>query len=156
MTFHPLLRLSPGVQSYDWGKKGSDSLAAQLAAVCVEQFQVDEDKPYAELWMGTHDTLPTFIADAQDEKLAETLAADPAAYLSEKVLQKYPNAKGGHLPFLLKVLSIGKALSIQAHPDKQLAERLHRERGDVYKENIQETGLEEHLAVLADTASTDN
>jgi mannose-6-phosphate isomerase len=31
------------------------------------------------------------------------------------------------------VLSIGTALSIQAHPDKKLAERLHKERGDVYK-----------------------
>jgi len=32
---------------------------------------------------------------------------------------------GGQLPFLFKVLSAGKALSIQAHPDKTGAERLH-------------------------------
>merc|ERR1719330_954776 len=38
------------------------------------------------------------------------------------------------LPFLLKVLSINKALSIQSHPDRALAERLHRERPDVYKD----------------------
>merc|ERR1719222_427226 len=38
------------------------------------------------------------------------------------------------LPFLLKVLSIQKALSIQAHPDRALAARLHRERPDVYKD----------------------
>jgi hypothetical protein len=35
------------------------------------------------------------------------------------------------------VLSIGKALSIQAHPDKTLAERLHRERPEVYKGQLQ-------------------
>merc|ERR1712093_570514 len=29
------------------------------------------------------------------------------------------------LPFLFKVLSINKALSIQAHPNKKLAEKLH-------------------------------
>ncbi|CAE6472154.1 unnamed protein product, partial [Rhizoctonia solani] len=32
-----------------------------------------------------------------------------------------------------KVLAIEKALSIQAHPNKKLAEKLHRERPDVYK-----------------------
>ncbi len=32
---------------------------------------------------------------------------------------------GGELPFLFKVLSVNKALSIQAHPDKALAEALH-------------------------------
>jgi mannose-6-phosphate isomerase class I len=43
----------------------------------------------------------------------------------------------GHceLPFLLKVLSIAKALSIQAHPDKKLAEQLHAERPEVYKDS---------------------
>ena len=32
---------------------------------------------------------------------------------------------GEKLPFLFKVLSIRKALSIQAHPNKKLAEKLH-------------------------------
>ena len=40
---------------------------------------------------------------------------------------------GGDLPFLLKVLSVGKALSIQAHPDLALAARLFREQPGVYK-----------------------
>ena len=31
----------------------------------------------------------------------------------------------GKLPFLFKVLSVNKALSIQAHPHKELAEKLH-------------------------------
>ncbi|KAJ9101248.1 hypothetical protein QFC21_003467 [Naganishia friedmannii] len=138
MTFHPLLQLSPGIQSYDWGKIGSDSLAAQLGTTSVKGFKVDEEKPYAELWMGTHDNLPTYIASSENEeqgdKLASTLAADPERYVSKKVVEKFPDAKGGHLPFLLKVLSIGKALSIQAHPDKELAKKLNSERGDVYKD----------------------
>lgn len=89
-----------------------------------------------QLWMGTHDTLPTYLSSEsaeQGDKLASTLAADPERYVSKKVIEKFPDAKGGHLPFLLKVLSIGKALSIQAHPDKELAKRLNSERGDVYK-----------------------
>jgi mannose-6-phosphate isomerase len=32
-----------------------------------------------------------------------------------------------------QVLAIRKALSIQAHPDKKLAQKLHAERPDVYK-----------------------
>jgi mannose-6-phosphate isomerase len=38
------------------------------------------------------------------------------------------------LPFLLKVLSIRKALSIQAHPDKELARKLHNEFPKIYKD----------------------
>ncbi|KAL9624182.1 MAG: hypothetical protein Q9204_007895 [Flavoplaca sp. TL-2023a] len=41
--------------------------------------------------------------------------------MSLKISEKY----GEKLPFLFKVLSIRKALSIQAHPNKKLAEQLH-------------------------------
>jgi mannose-6-phosphate isomerase len=78
-------------------------------------------------------TLPSYCVGSDDEELADRLRADPERYLSKAILDKYPNAGEGHLPFLFKVLSIGKALSIQAHPDKKLAEKLHAERGDVYK-----------------------
>ena len=43
------------------------------------------------------------------------------ALLSTRITARYGNG----LPFLFKVLSINKALSIQAHPNKSLAERLH-------------------------------
>jgi len=39
------------------------------------------------------------------------------------------------LPFLLKVLSINKALSLQVHPNKKEAERLHAEFPDIYKDS---------------------
>lgn len=45
----PVFKIAPGIQSYDWGKKGSSSLAAQLAEESVPDFQVDENKPYAEV-----------------------------------------------------------------------------------------------------------
>lgn len=47
--FQPIFAITPGVQSYEWGKQGSDSLTAQLAQVCVEGFEVDDDKTYAEV-----------------------------------------------------------------------------------------------------------
>lgn len=38
------------------------------------------------------------------------------------------------LSFCFKVLSVDKALSIQAHPDKELARTLHKLHPDVYKD----------------------
>jgi hypothetical protein len=52
--FQPIFAITPGVQSYEWGKRGSDSLTAQLVRVCVDGFEVDEDKTYAEGMGGYH------------------------------------------------------------------------------------------------------
>lgn len=49
------------------------------------------------------------------------MVQDNQALISQEVSERY----GGKLPFLFKVLSIRKALSIQAHPNKKLAEKLH-------------------------------
>lgn len=43
-------------------------------------------------------------------------------------------ALGTSLTFLFKVLSVRTALSIQAHPNKALAEKLHVEFPDKYKD----------------------
>ena len=50
--------------------------------------------------------------------------------LGRKIYNEYQ----GDLPFLFKVLSIGGALSIQAHPDKVLAERLYKDFPKIYKD----------------------
>ena len=55
--------------------------------------------------------------------------------IGDHVSSKFADAGAteGNLPFLLKVLAIAKALSIQTHPDKQMAERLHAEQPKIYK-----------------------
>ncbi|KAL7420947.1 Mannose-6-phosphate isomerase [Cryptotrichosporon argae] len=126
----PVFKVAPGIQSYDWGKRGSASLAAQLAAESVPDFEVDEDKTYAELWMGTHPTLPSRVLGGL---LADHLARHPA-FIGDAVAAKFPDARHGHLPFLFKVLSIGTALSIQAHPDKPLARQLYDDHPHIYKD----------------------
>ncbi|KAM0326123.1 hypothetical protein ACHAQA_006716 [Verticillium albo-atrum] len=116
----PLIRLQCGVNSYEWGKTGSDSAAARFAATTpADGFQVKSDQPYAELWMGTHPSNPS--KDVKSGRSLVDLCADNAQLLSTSVSSKY----GNKLPFLFKVLSINKALSIQAHPNKKLAEQLH-------------------------------
>ncbi|KAL4986386.1 mannose-6-phosphate isomerase [Aspergillus falconensis] len=116
----PLLRLQCGVNSYDWGKFGSESAAAKYAATTASpDFSIEADKPYAELWMGTHPSLPS--KDVETQRTLLDMVQDNLALMSPEVSERY----GGKLPFLFKVLSIRKALSIQAHPNKKLAEALH-------------------------------
>ncbi|KPI34730.1 Mannose-6-phosphate isomerase [Cyphellophora attinorum] len=116
----PLLRLQCGCNSYDWGKVGEDSAAAKYAsATPSEGFSIQEDKPYAELWMGTHPSLPS--KDLTTGRSLLDLVGDNQSLMGSDITSKY-NSK---LPFLFKVLSINKALSIQAHPNKKLAEKLH-------------------------------
>jgi len=46
----PLIRLSCGVNSYEWGKKGNDSAAARFAAATPsDTLTIQADKPYAEV-----------------------------------------------------------------------------------------------------------
>ncbi|MCJ1398098.1 Mannose-6-phosphate isomerase [Xylographa trunciseda] len=117
----PLIRLQCGVNSYDWGKVGKASAAAKFAAATPSgDFSIQEDKPYAELWMGTHPSLPS--KDLETQRTLLDLVQDNQALMSTEISERY----GGKLPFLFKVLSIRKALSIQAHPNKKLAEELHR------------------------------
>ncbi|KAF2199470.1 mannose-6-phosphate isomeras-like protein [Delitschia confertaspora ATCC 74209] len=116
----PLIRLQCGVNSYDWGKIGKDSAAAKYAAATPSNdFSIQEEKPYAELWMGTHPSLPS--KDLQTQRTLLDLVQDNQALLGKDIAVRFENK----LPFLFKVLSINKALSIQAHPNKKLAEQLH-------------------------------
>ncbi|GAA5855858.1 hypothetical protein JCM9279_003342 [Rhodotorula babjevae] len=117
-----------GAQSYDWGKLGKDGSKVSHFAQGLPNFSYDADKPYAELWMGTHPSCPSTLLSS-GEDLKQYLKAHPEL-LGDKVVRKF----GDDLPFLFKVLAIRKALSIQAHPDKKLAQRLHDEKPDVYKD----------------------
>ncbi|KAH8808002.1 mannose-6-phosphate isomerase [Xylogone sp. PMI_703] len=126
----PLIRLQCGVNSYDWGKVGTDSAAAKFAAATpAEDFSIQTDKPYAELWMGTHPSNPS--KDVATRRTLLDLVETNEALLSKDVAEKF----GHKLPFLFKVLSIGKALSIQAHPNKKLAEQLHKRDSKNYPDD---------------------
>ncbi|KAI1823384.1 mannose-6-phosphate isomerase [Xylaria intraflava] len=116
----PLFRLQCGVNSYDWGKIGSESAAAKFAAATPsDNLTIESEKPYAELWMGTHPSNPS--KDLESARTLLDLVESNAMLLGPSVKARY----GAKLPFLFKVLSINKALSIQAHPNKKLAELLH-------------------------------
>lgn len=82
--------------------------------------------------MGTHPSSPARLLSG------ETLASHLASHkelIGDSIITKFADAGAteGNLPFLLKVLAIAKALSIQTHPDKKMAEQLHKEKPNVYK-----------------------
>ncbi|TPX32967.1 mannose-6-phosphate isomerase [Synchytrium microbalum] len=120
----PIARLQYEVQSYDWGKVGGESKVATLAT-SSDSFVLKPDTPYAELWMGTHPNGPSKVYATQ-KPLKDVLSASNLSWCYQ--------AFDGDVPFLFKVLSIAKALSIQAHPDKALAKELHTKRPDLYKD----------------------
>ncbi|KAH6880985.1 mannose-6-phosphate isomerase [Coprinopsis sp. MPI-PUGE-AT-0042] len=128
-----ILKIIPATQQYDWGKRGREAKVAQFAeASKLPGFTLEEEKPYAELWMGTHPSGPSRVKDT-GESLSNYLQRNPH-FMGDSILSKFEDAKKGNLPFLFKILSISKALSIQSHPDKETAKRLHAKSPDIYKD----------------------
>ena len=70
--------------------------------------------------MGTHPSNPS--KDVQTQRTLLDLVQDNKALMSQGISERF----GDKLPFLFKILSIKKALSIQAHPNKKLAAQLHK------------------------------
>lgn len=154
-------RLSCSVQEYDWGKPGSSSLVAQFAPNAKgPAFTLSEDGSYAEvsrrirdisaakssltlesrapqLWVGTHPNAPSDLfastfspVPAVSASLQSILSTHPDQLLGPALLKKWPGVH--QLPYLFKVLSIAKALPLQAHPDRKLGEKLHKKDSESY------------------------
>lgn len=100
------MELIPDIKLYEWGKLGNDSEVANLAKLNSTSKPIDSCQPYAEWWMGDHVSGPSTVK-ASGETLSSVFARNPTLIGGSE-----------RLPFLLKVLSIGKALSIQVHPSK--------------------------------------
>ncbi|KAG6385897.1 hypothetical protein SASPL_154780 [Salvia splendens] len=146
--FPGIVRLRCSVKRYEWGKVGEESGVARLYASNSGE-EIDGDEPFAEFWMGTHDSGPSTVVPNRQIRTAgvemeggfkrdhsnlvtlkDWIQQNPVV-LGDKVFQKW----GPNLPFLFKVLSVSKALSIQAHPDKSLAAILHKQQPQVYKDD---------------------
>ena len=92
--------LTGTVQHYAWG-----STRAIPSLLGVEP----DGRPWAELWLGAHPSAPSRLDDGT--RLDAAIAADPARWLGAPTAERF-----GALPYLLKVLSAGQPLSLQAHP----------------------------------------
>lgn len=130
-SFIAVFELKCACQNYHWGKVGEDSEVAKLLSSGDASFVIDKEARYAELWMGTHPNGPSMIVipGKPSKALGEWVAENPDK-LGNSVRQQF----GDCLPFLFKVLSVDKALSIQAHPNKSHAIELHQKDPKNYKD----------------------
>ena len=108
-------RLDNPVRAYAWG---SATVIPELLG------RPATGEPQAELWLGAHPVTPSRLAAGGT--LLDRIGADPVGELSPAVVDRF----GPRLPFLLKVLAPGRAISIQAHPTAAQAREVRERDGD--------------------------
>uniref|UniRef100_A0AC35UAG5 Mannose-6-phosphate isomerase n=1 Tax=Rhabditophanes sp. KR3021 TaxID=114890 RepID=A0AC35UAG5_9BILA len=121
------------VQTYNWGKQGANSEVARLFAQGHKHFQIDPNQTYAELWMGTHPDGPA-VVERGNVRLSTMIARDDSRSMLSirSAMSDYSSNNSSddekediHLPFIMKIMSIAKTLSLQVHPNKVQANKLH-------------------------------
>ena len=106
-----ILPLECPVQHYDWGSRTA------LGRLLGRRMS---GRPEAELWMGAHPTAPSVaLLGSRRVALDRVIAEHPVETLGRSALDGH----GATLPFLFKVLALGKPVSVQAHPTRACAVR---------------------------------
>ncbi len=127
------------IQYYEWGTKNEKAFIPKLLNI-----EIQKDIPYAELWIGAHPKASSEIEiDGKKVSLNEIIRKYNFECLGEYVSKKF----GGNFPFLLKILSAANALSIQAHPNKLQAEKLH----ELDPENYPDDNHKPEIAIALDS-----
>jgi mannose-6-phosphate isomerase len=115
------------IQHYAWGTRGKEAFIPRLLGM-----EPEPDTPYAELWMGAHPNAPSHVVlDGERVSLRQLIDQHPREILGQPVVERF----SGQLPFLFKVLSTAESLSIQAHPTKAQARRLHARDPEHYPDD---------------------
>ncbi|WP_086577872.1 mannose-6-phosphate isomerase, class I [Streptosporangium minutum] len=96
------------VKNYPWGSHTDIATLTERPDPTLD--------PEAEMWLGAHPAGPSTLAGT-GHSLAELIAADPLAALGADVLGRY----GRRLPYLMKVISVARPLSLQVHPNAEQA-----------------------------------
>ncbi|MDN3680774.1 mannose-6-phosphate isomerase, class I [Vibrio tapetis subsp. quintayensis] len=103
-----IFKLDNVIQNYIWGSK---SAIGELFGI-----ENPNDEPQAEIWMGAHPNGCSKVAKT-GLSLSELIKNNPNAVLGEYTAERY-----GELPYLFKVLSAAKPLSVQVHPSRSKAQ----------------------------------
>ncbi|MCJ1310511.1 Mannose-6-phosphate isomerase [Agyrium rufum] len=149
----PIFQLACPVQTYPTGKQGTSSPVVTLQLGTPEvNFTYSSTERYAELWLGsTHKNGPAKAlfpssssshdasgsSSSKKKKNTSTtvdirdlISSHREYLLGKELIRAFPDSN--EVPFLFKILSAGRALAIQAHPDKALGEKLHALYPDSY------------------------
>jgi mannose-6-phosphate isomerase len=107
-----MFELNGKVQHYPWG---GNRFIPELLGITN-----DENRPFAEYWMGIHPSAPSIIQLSKNAftGLPDLIRSEPFRYLGKDVMHSF-----GDLPFLFKILDVKDMLSIQVHPSKAEAEK---------------------------------
>ncbi|MEO6791058.1 MAG: mannose-6-phosphate isomerase, class I [Ornithinibacter sp.] len=111
-------RLTPVVFTDAWG--------SYVSIASLQGRPIPSVSRESELWMGAPEAGPSGIDRTGFPDLAAVIAADPERELGSACVTRY----GARLPFLLKVLAPGRAISIQAHPTAEQACLVRAVSGD--------------------------
>ena len=124
--------LTGGVRHYAWGERLGDT-TGRSPYIPGWLGVAPGDEPWAEVWLGAHPSLPAQVQvpGKGQVPLDQLIAADPAYWCGARA----------ELPFLLKLLACSHPLSIQSHPDRQTAVRLHAQRPDAYPDPNDKTEI---------------
>jgi mannose-6-phosphate isomerase len=106
-------------QNYDWGKSTDSSLVYKyiMSQYNHNDTQYPTHLPYAELWMGSHKNAESSVLVPSEKDALTYDIVSLSKFMDDKLNYQ--------LPYLFKILSVKNCLSIQAHPNKGLAELLH-------------------------------
>jgi mannose-6-phosphate isomerase len=122
----PYLMVNP-IQHYAWGMRGNEAYIPHLLGM-----EAQADLPCAELWMGAHPKAPSdLVVDGSRVSLLSLIEQDPQGTLGREIAAR----SAGTLPFLLKIVSVARPLSIQAHPDRTQARILHARDPEHYPDS---------------------
>lgn len=102
-----IYKLDNVIQNYIWG--------SQTAINELFGIGNPNNQPQAEIWMGAHPNGCSKIAGS-GLLLSELISQDPVGVLGDYTVERF-----GDLPFLFKVLSADKPLSVQVHPNRRKA-----------------------------------
>lgn len=124
----------------------------------AELYDAANKEHYAELWIGDHVNGPAEIIindepqltrvvndvefmkhyHHKDIELSTLFKLNPERFLGHAYVEHFSKINPKlrtQMAFLFKLLAVNMALSIQAHPHKSLAEQLHKEHPDIYKDD---------------------
>jgi mannose-6-phosphate isomerase len=99
-------RIEGRAQHYAWGSPTAIPGLLGLAPT---------GEPYAEHWLGAHESAPSLVGGASLDALIADHGED---ILGSATKDRF----GGRFPYLMKLLAADRPLSIQAHPNREEAE----------------------------------
>ncbi len=121
-------------EGYSWGDGGEGAYPGFIPALLG--IPNPAHKPHAEHWIGAHPSAPAKVMLGDTEVRLDDLVSGAALEILGREIAERFNSK---LPYLMKVLTAARPLSIQAHPNKQQAEdgwlRQGNKPGDNYKDD---------------------